>query len=103
MALSAFMLPILYAQSDNGRITGTVRDASSAVIAKASVTIRNEKTGELRKTEANDQGIYLVSPLGPSTYTITAEATGMSQAGFQGISLQVGQVRTLNITCNPPR
>lgn len=101
MALSAFMLPILYAQSDNGRITGTVRDASSAVIAKASVTIRNEKTGELRKTEANDQGIYLVSPLGPSTYTITAEATGMSQAEFQGISLQVGQVRTLNITLQP--
>src|SRR5215471_4515056 len=73
--LGAMAVPMLYAQSDTGRITGTITDATSAVVPHATVTIKNEKTGQTRKVTANDQGGYLIPQLGPSTYTVTTEVT----------------------------
>src|SRR6516165_6780222 len=91
----------LYAQSDTGRIAGTVADTTGNVVPNAVVTVKNEKTGLVRKTTANDQGIYLVTQLGPSTYTVNAQANGMAPAEYSGVTLQVGQERTLNITVQP--
>src|SRR5215831_4493409 len=41
--LGAVAVPMLYAQSDTGRITGTITDATNAVVPHATVTIKNEK------------------------------------------------------------
>jgi hypothetical protein len=98
MLLAAVLLPSIYGQSDTGRITGTITDASSAVLQNTAITVKNEKTGEIRKVMANDQGLYIVTQLGPSTYTLTAEAAGMAPAQYSGVTLQVGQERTLNIS-----
>jgi hypothetical protein len=91
----------LYAQSDTGRIAGTVADITGNVVPNASVTVKNEKTGQMRKTMANNQGIYLVTQLGPSTYTVSAQANGMAPSEYSGVTLQVGQERTLNIVVQP--
>src|SRR5262249_3834856 len=99
--LGASALTMLYAQSDTGRIAGAVTDSSTAVVPRAAVTVKNEKTGETRKVTANDEGVYLVTQLGPSTYTITALVAGMAPAEYRGVTLQVGQERTLNITVQP--
>jgi len=99
--LGAMLMPLLYSQTDTGRITGTVTDASSAVVPNVAVTTKNEKTGQTRKVTTNDQGIYLITQLGPATYTVTAETPGMAPAQYRGVTLQVGQERTLNITVQP--
>ena len=91
----------VYAQSDAGRITGVVTDSSGAVLQHAAVKVKNEKTGETRKVVTNDQGMYLVTQLGPSTYTIRTEVAGMAPAEYGGVTLQVGQERTLNISVQP--
>jgi hypothetical protein len=101
LLLGALTAPLILAQSDSGRISGTITDASSAVVPNALVTVKNERTGQARKVTANGQGVYLVTQLGPSTYTVTAEATGMAPAENSGVTLQVGQERTLNITVQP--
>src|SRR5262249_52241307 len=88
LGTTSFLL--LYAQSDTGRITGTVSDASGAVVPRAAVSVKNEKTGETRKVTANDQGIYLVTQLGPAAYTITSVVAGMAPAEYSGVTLQVG-------------
>jgi hypothetical protein len=88
-------------QSDTGRITGTVTDATSAVVPNVTITVKNEKTGETRKTSTSSQGIYLVTQLSPATYTISTEVAGMAPAEYSGVSLQVGQSRALNITVQP--
>src|SRR5258708_26553140 len=95
--LATLLLPGVYAQSDTGRIAGTITDATNAALQNATVTVKNEKTGQIRKVKANEQGAYIVTQLGPSSYAITAEATGMAPAEHTGIILQVGQERTLNI------
>ena len=56
-----------FAQTDQGSIAGSVTDANGAVIAGASVTITNEKTGETRTTNAKDDGSFRVVALKPST------------------------------------
>jgi hypothetical protein len=57
--LGAVMMPLVYGQSDSGRMTGTITDPSTAVVPNASVTVKNEKTGQTRKALTNDQGVYL--------------------------------------------
>src|ERR1017187_1332288 len=99
--LAALTAPLIFAQSDSGRISGTITDASRAVVPNALVTVKNERTGQARNVTANGQGVYLVTQFGPSTYTVTAEATGMAPAENSGVALQVGQERTLNITVQP--
>lgn len=99
--IGALMLPLMRAQSDTGRITGAIMDASNAVVPNTSVTVKNEKTGRSSKVTANDEGIYIVTQLPPSTYTVTAEASGMAPSEYSGVALQVGQERTLNITVQP--
>ena len=94
-------LPLVFSQTDAARMTGTVTDASGAVIPAASVTVKNEKTGQDRKVSTDEHGVYLAPQLQPSIYSLTAAAPGMATAEFKGISLQVGQERTLNVTLSP--
>ncbi len=92
---------LLHAQSDTGRITGTVTDSTGAVIPKLAVTIKNEKTGQTRTVISGDNGNYLATQLGAATYSISTEMAGMAPARYQGVTLQVGQERTLNIVVQP--
>jgi len=93
--------PFLTPQSDTGRLAGSVTDATGAVVPKASVTITNERTGQVRKVATGDDGNYLITQLGPSTYTVKGEAAGMAAAEYTGVILQVGQERRLNIDMQP--
>src|SRR5262249_20042448 len=70
---------IAFAQSDVGRITGTVRDQNNAVIQGATVTVKNEKTGEERTITTTEQGTYLASTLKPALYRIIVSATGFAK------------------------
>jgi hypothetical protein len=99
--LGAMTLPLLFAQTDAARITGTVTDASGAVIPAASVIVKNEKTGQERKITTDEHGVYLAPQLQPSIYALSASAPGMATAEFKGVSLQVGQERMLNISLSP--
>lgn len=99
--LAVLIAGAIYAQTDTGRITGTITDATNAVVPSVAVTIKNEKTGQTRKLTTNQEGAYIATELGPSTYSITTEAAGMAPAQYSGVSLQVGQERMLNITLQP--
>lgn len=92
------LVPTVYAQSDTGRLTGTITDVTNSALSSADVTITNEKNGQIRKVTVNSLGVYVATQLGPATYSVTAHAPGMSNAEFKGVILQVGQERTLNIT-----
>jgi hypothetical protein len=47
--LGAMAISLVYAQSDSGRITGTVTDSANSVVPHAGVTVTNEKTGRPEK------------------------------------------------------
>ncbi|HEY8561800.1 MAG TPA: carboxypeptidase regulatory-like domain-containing protein [Pyrinomonadaceae bacterium] len=80
----------VFAQSSDARISGTVTDANGALVAGATIVVKNEKTGEERTIVAGDDGRFLVPALQPASYTITASANDLEFAQ-QGVQLLVGQ------------
>ena len=97
MALTSVVL----AQTDQGRIVGTVRDQSNAVISGATVVVKNERTGEERTAVTTEQGYFLVTALKPSFYTVRVNATQFANAEIANVQLSVGQEKTLDFALKP--
>ena len=64
-AICLLLLPSWYAfgQVDEGSITGTVQDATGAVIPNALVTLVNTDQGITAETRSNNSGEYFFSPV----------------------------------------
>src|SRR5258708_38553221 len=97
LAISFSLTQTTLAQSiTSGDISGTVTDPSGAVLAGATVTLKNTETGATQTTKTSPEGSYRFALLGPGRYNIT-----VSQAGFQDakryVDVLVGQVMTANI------
>jgi Carboxypeptidase regulatory-like domain len=78
------------AQTASGSITGSVLDSAKSAVSGASVTVTNERTGESRTTTSNADGIFVVTPLQPSVYTIRVSKDGFSAAREMGVQVTVG-------------
>ncbi len=78
------------AQAD-ARFAGSVRDQSGAMITGATVIVRNEKTGEERTVKTNEQGLFVVTGLRPSQYTVRAVHGDLRPAEYTGIPLAAAQ------------
>jgi len=104
MAALAFVLISAvagHAQTDQGKVSGTVRDQSGAFVAGAKVTVKNERTGEERSALSNDQGYFLISYLKPSNYAIKAERTGFAAIEYTAMPVAVGQELALDFELKP--
>lgn len=84
-------------QASSGQITGTVRDASEASVAGATVTARSEAIGLERSATTNDEGIYTIVTLPPGTYTVTTEAAGFQTSTINNVQVVVGRTYSLRI------
>lgn len=85
-----------FAQSDTGKISGTVKDQNGAIVPGANVSVIDERTGTERNTKANDDGLFTVPVLKASSYRVIAESAGMS-AKVEHLSLGVGQELTVSL------
>ncbi|HUO31432.1 MAG TPA: carboxypeptidase-like regulatory domain-containing protein, partial [Bryobacteraceae bacterium] len=79
---------LLVAQSYQGGVRGTVEDVQGASIAKAVVTLTNDKTGEARSAVTNGNGGFEFTQLVPSTYTLVAESPNFKK--FERKNIIVG-------------
>jgi hypothetical protein len=84
--------------SGAGTITGTVSDANQAVIPGARVAVTNTDNGVMHPYTSNDAGIYTAPFLLPGHYKVDATANNFNKVETTGITLQVGQVLTVNLT-----
>ena len=98
LALSCFVLvflslaftPILFGQSaSTGALTGTVKDASDAVVPNVTVTVTNISTGQARTTITSASGTYTVGFLPPGNYSVKFEAMGFNVASVASITINV--------------
>ena len=89
------------AQQETATITGIVRDASGAVVPKATVTVTNVQTNISVKTETDGEGAYVIPSLRPGRYFIAAESAGFQKTLRTGITLQVAQVARVDIALQP--
>ena len=94
--LLLFLTVSLLAQTDRGTLTGTVTDPSGRRIVGADLLIKSLATGVERSTKTDGAGVYVVTSLATGNYQVTVGAPGFSQAIFDTVSLDVGQIRTLD-------
>ncbi len=91
-----------WAQSTtSGAITGTITDASGAVVPGATVTAVNSATNATRTATANSQGRYTISYLDPGAYTLTVSAKGFTTASAKAevaVGLPTNVPVTLQVT-----
>ena len=104
----------LFAQKITGDISGTVQDATGAVVKDAKISATNVATGETRSAVTSEGGFYRILELPPGSYKVTAIAPGfktsardvqvalsmVTQSDFQ---LQPGQVsETIEVEGSSP-
>jgi hypothetical protein len=86
------------AQYDNGSLLGTIKDATGAPIANATVTITNTATSIAMTTQTNATGDYNAPQLRVGVYTVSAKAPGFSDAVARNITVSVGNRQQIDLT-----
>ncbi|MFN7937348.1 MAG: carboxypeptidase-like regulatory domain-containing protein [Bryobacteraceae bacterium] len=88
-------LPAALAQTGVGKIQGTVKDASSAVVPGANVTAIHTLTAREYRTTTSEIGFYVIPSLQPGPYRVRIESAGMEP--FTGeFVLQSGQTAVVD-------
>ena len=86
LAILLFTVPLL--AQNSGSIQGIVVDSQGAVIAGASVqAIDQEKGTVARDTRSGAEGLFLLQPLQPGTYSVHIKAPGMKELVRDGLKL----------------
>jgi hypothetical protein len=83
---------------DNATITGTVIDASGALVPNAEVSITNPATGQKRGTVSNSAGAYRFANVGVGNYTLNVSAHGFQKYSKTDIVVNVAQSLEENIS-----
>ncbi|GAC1416493.1 MAG: carboxypeptidase regulatory-like domain-containing protein [Acidobacteriaceae bacterium] len=86
-----------FAQMDQGAITGTVTDATGAVVPSAQVTLTSTDTSLVLHTQTDGSGVYVFSPIKIGKYKLSVTAPGFSMTTQENIDVQIQQRLELNI------
>src|SRR5437879_6459765 len=84
------------ARAQTASVTGTITDASGAVIPGAAVKAQNSGTGAERAVTTGDTGVYRIPNLQPGHYVISVENEGFAAFQVTNVELTVDQVLTLD-------
>lgn len=86
-----------WGQTPAGRITGVITDSSGAVVSGARVVARNNETGIEHAVVSNTEGNYLLYPLAPGIYTVSAESAGFRTGRLDDLRVDIAAVLTRNV------
>jgi hypothetical protein len=80
----------------SGTINGTVVDPTGASVPKALVVAVEADRGILHSTETDTNGFYRLTGLPPTTYDVTARATGFETIQQKGLEVSVGSIAVVD-------
>jgi hypothetical protein len=84
--------------STAGKLTGTVTDATDAVVPNAQVVVKSLATQAQFTVTTNKDGSWLVPSVSPGNYNVTVTAQGFKTTIMQDINVDTGQATTVNVT-----
>src|SRR5215468_11513369 len=89
---------LAYSQvTSTSSISGAVVDPSGAVVTGATITVKNDATGEEFRATSAGNGTFTVPALTAGVYKITVAAPGFKQALVQGIKIDASVPATVNV------
>src|SRR5919198_2425536 len=87
--------PAALAQTDRGTITGTVSDATGAVIPGVAIEAKNVSTGTVYQAGTSETGNFTLPQLPVGNYELSATLPGFKK--FVRSNLIVGVAQTLRV------
>src|SRR5437868_7202431 len=87
----------LQAQTTFVTITGTVVDATGAVVPKAVITVTNLETNYKTTGESNQSGTYTIPQLREGSYILAAKASGFQDFKTETILLASRDIRRVDV------
>src|SRR5262245_32474844 len=97
VCLSLFA-PIAFGQTDRGTITGTVSDATAAVIPGVAIEAKNVQTVAVYQAGSSETGNYTLAQLPAGTYEVSAGLPGFKKFVRSGVMVSVASVLRIDIT-----
>ncbi|HCC59151.1 MAG TPA: carboxypeptidase regulatory-like domain-containing protein, partial [Solibacterales bacterium] len=98
LALTILVLvPASSAQTITATLTGTVTDTSQAVVPNAAITVKNEQSGDIRRTVTNGDGYYTIAALPAGTYSVFAESPGFGKVEKTGVAFLGGDKKNVDV------
>src|SRR5436309_15361814 len=80
-----------FAQHTTATVTGTVTDATGALVPGVTITVTNLATNGVRETKSDETGSYTLPFLPAGEYSVTAVAPGFQTQKIDRVTLQVQQ------------
>ena len=94
LAVTAFLAVPAQAQLTVGSVTGTVVDATGAVIPGATVTLTNQATGVTREQETSSTGSFAFERVRPGAYSLRVSMSGF-KTHETTVEVSIGKVSSL--------
>jgi len=99
LVLALFMSHTALAQTGSGRIAGSVKDGTGAVISGSSVSLTNTATGVTQTTTSNGEGIFNFPVVSIGQYELDVTANGFTPYKQTGeIKIDVNTSLTIDVT-----
>jgi hypothetical protein len=92
--------PSLPGQTSLSTVRGTAKDQSGAIVPAVQITIVDLERGLQRSLVTNENGEFEIPDLARGTYRMTAMAPGFSVFVADGIGLESGQIRRVDVVLN---
>jgi len=100
--LAGFVLLVFAAvslgQVITGAVSGTVKDASGALLPGVSIEVQNTDTGVSRMITTDERGYYIAPNLNPGNYQVSASLPGFQTEIRLGFSVSVGQTSVIDLS-----
>jgi hypothetical protein len=98
-AISLTLLSVLtFGQiSSTSPLSGAVTDPTGAVVPNATITVRNNATGQEFKSNTANNGIFTIPALGVGVYTVTIEAQGFKKAVVNDVKIDAATPASVNV------
>ncbi|MGA9884136.1 MAG: TonB-dependent receptor [Candidatus Acidiferrales bacterium] len=96
-ALAALAVPRALAQENTGGMEGTVTDPSGAAVPGVHLTLTGTNLVGTKVSDTDAKGYYRFANLPPGTYDLKASSKGFESFDRGNLSVQVGQVPTVNL------
>jgi outer membrane receptor protein involved in Fe transport len=84
-----------------GSVSGEIKDEKQSILTNATVTLRNIETNNTRTAQTNGEGRYRFTSVTVGEYEVIVEAPGFAKHVQSGITLDLNQQASVDVTMKP--
>ncbi|HEU0005007.1 MAG TPA: carboxypeptidase-like regulatory domain-containing protein, partial [Terriglobia bacterium] len=97
LGLALSLAPVVVAQTVTATLTGTVSDASGALVPNVKIVATNQGTKIEYTAQSNESGVYTIPFLPIGSYVVTGEVSGFKKVVTNPIKLEVNQTARVDV------